>query len=217
MKQRFAGLFIWLFYRALRATWRVTYVEPSSLRPKTSSGPIGVLAHWHGDELALASTAGRYDAITIVSQSTDGEIMDIFFKLNGGHTTRGSSSRGGAGALKGLVTQVRKNRFNPSFAVDGPKGPIHEVKPGIFQFVRLVKEPCKIFAAGLACDRAWIFHKAWNKAYLPKPFAKLVIQWLDTGLEIGESDDPRSPILAQKLQNALHQSRVQAQKILSQL
>jgi lysophospholipid acyltransferase (LPLAT)-like uncharacterized protein len=165
--------------------------------------------------MVLAFTVRPYRIVTIVSKSQDGEIMNTFLKLNGGQTVRGSSSRGGAEALRSLVTQAKKCKLNVSFAVDGPKGPIYEVKPGVFQFQRLLKLSSPIYAAGIACDSFWRFEKSWNKTILPKPFAKVVIHWLDTGIVINQDQDPKDPKFALALKDALRQSAREAQKILS--
>jgi hypothetical protein len=217
MKQKFVAALAWVLYQALRRTWRVTFVEPSKLKSEIECRMPVILSHWHGDEMVLAFAARRYRIITIVSKSKDGEIMNTFLKLNGGHTVRGSSSKGGAEALRALVTQVKKCKFNVSFAVDGPKGPIYQVKPGVFQFQRLTKMNPTLYAAGIACDRYWRINKSWNKTIIPKPFAMVVIHWLDSGLVVGEDQDPRNPELASRLSYALHQSRLDAQKILSSL
>lgn len=207
----------WILYQALKSTWRITFVEPAAFGSGSNYPNPTILSHWHGDEMVLAQTAGRYRVLTIVSKSQDGEIMNTFFRLNGGYTVRGSSSKGGAEALKALVTQSKKSNLNVSFAVDGPKGPIYEVKPGVFQFQRLLKSQKPIFAAGIACNSYWRLEKSWNKTLIPKPFAKIVIHWLDSGLVITKEQDPRDPQFALYLKNALHQSQAEAQKILSSL
>lgn len=89
-----------------------------------------ILAHWHGDELLLLSLIRRYKVATIASTSVDGDLMASLVGLMNGKVVRGSSTRGGAGALKGLMRLVRAGH-NSSFAVDGPKGPIYKVKPGV--------------------------------------------------------------------------------------
>jgi lysophospholipid acyltransferase (LPLAT)-like uncharacterized protein len=217
MKEKLIAFVAWLFYTVLRQTWRLTVVEPPSLRENLNKRMPFILSHWHGDQMALAFIVKPYRIVTIVSKSRDGEIMNTFLRLNGGQTVRGSSSKGAAEALRSLVTQVKKWKLNVSFAVDGPKGPIYEVKPGVFQFQRLLKLNSPIFAAGVACDRFWRFEKAWDKTILPKPFAKVVIHWLDSGLVVSQDQDPRDPAFAKALKDAMQQSASEAQKILSSL
>lgn len=163
-----------------------------------------VLAHWHGDELVLMQLIGRYRLATIASTSKDGEMMNTLIHLVGGRTTRGSSTRGGVQALKGLLRLVKEG-YNSSFAVDGPKGPIYQVKPGIFELSRLMGAP--IYYAGVACDRRWVAEKSWNKAYLPKPFSKVLIEWRGPLAPINKEIDPRSPDLANSLAEALHNAK----------
>ena len=203
------GPLIWLIYRSLWLTWRVELQEPETLlRCLEGKTPV-IFAHWHGDELVLLSLLGHYRIATITSTSKDGELMNLVARMMGAVTSRGSSTRGAVGALKGLIRLAQKGH-NVSFAVDGPKGPLHTVKPGVFEFARVMKGP--IFVAGVSADRCWRFEKAWNKTYLPKPFAKVLIQWQGP-FEDGRSiSDPRDPELAQRLGAALHKGKDEARK-----
>jgi lysophospholipid acyltransferase (LPLAT)-like uncharacterized protein len=213
MKQRFLGLLVWIVYRLLSMTWRLVLVEPPSLKKNFQDQRTVLLAHWHGDELALLQIIGQYRIATIASTSTDGEIMNTALRLFGALTSRGSSTRGGASALRALIRLLKTNRRNSSFAVDGPRGPIHQVKPGVFEVSRLMQVP--IYPGGVACDRMWSFPKSWNKTYLPKPFARVVIFWGDELAPVCPDEDPRSPKLSERLENALHYAASLAQKQLA--
>jgi lysophospholipid acyltransferase (LPLAT)-like uncharacterized protein len=204
------GFIVWLFFKSLSLTWRVTVDEPESMKKFIQNKEPLIFAHWHGDEVALIYLIPRYRIATITSTSKDGEMMNTVIKLLGGATTRGSSTRGAINALKGLVRVVRDEKRNSSFAVDGPKGPIYEVKPGVFEISRLMSGP--IYAVGVACDRKWIFQKAWNKAYLPKPFAKIHMQWVGPLGPITRDQDPRSEELALQLKDALRNAQSEATK-----
>lgn len=171
-----------------------------------------MLAHWHGDELALLSIVKRYRIATIASQSKDGELMAKVLQWLGARTSRGSSTRGGVQALKGLLRLV-KDGGNCSFAVDGPKGPIYKVKPGVFELSRMIRG--SIYAAGVATDRAIYFPKSWNKTYLPKPFAKVIIYWSGPMKPIDREMDPRNPDFALELETLLQQARLQAVKFIA--
>lgn len=204
------GFLAWLIYRSLSLTWRVTVNEPESMKQFLQGRQPIILAHWHGDELPLAAWIGHYRIATIASTSKDGEMMNTMIYLLGGVTTRGSSTRGAVNALKGLIRLVRDEKRNTSFAVDGPKGPIYQVKPGVFEVSRLMN--CPIFAAGIACDRKWVFEKAWNKAFLPKPFARIYIQWAGPVGPITKEQDPRSEEIAKSLADALRNAQTEALK-----
>jgi lysophospholipid acyltransferase (LPLAT)-like uncharacterized protein len=182
-------------------------IEPPSLTQSLENQTPVVLAHWHGDELALISIVKRYRIATIASQSKDGELMAKVLGWMGAKTSRGSSTRGGVQALKGLLRLI-KDGGNCSFAVDGPKGPLHKVKPGVFEISRMINGP--IYAAGVWCDRAILFPRSWNKTYLPKPFAKIVIYWVGPMAAVARDGDPRNPDLALGLEDLLHSARKQA-------
>ncbi len=206
----FFGFLIWVIYRIISWTWRVTLVEPADLQQNLKAKHPVVLAHWHGDEIVLISLTRRYRIGTITSTSKDGEMMNTVIRLLGGKTSRGSSTRGSIAALKGLIRLVLQEGRNCSFAVDGPKGPIYKVKPGVFELSRLAQAP--IYVSGVACNRAWKFEKSWNKTYLPKPFAKIYIGWSQTFSEINRTQNPRDPAIALYLENCLHNAKALAIK-----
>jgi lysophospholipid acyltransferase (LPLAT)-like uncharacterized protein len=191
------GHLAWLLYRSLSFTWRVSVQEPASLTQRLKDKKAVLLAHWHGDELALIQLSSRYQIATLSSHSKDGAIMTVVLKRLGAKVVRGSSSRGAVSGYLGLVRLIKKGA-NCSFAVDGPRGPYHQVKLGVLETSKNLQIP--IFCAG-------VFEKSWNKAYLPKPFAKLNIVW--TGpIEIpnkqAELDEKWTREVAEQI-NAAHQ------------
>ena len=210
LKGQLLGFIIWIFYRLIVWTWRIELHEPKELKEHVKNNSTFLLAHFHGDEAALLYLAGKYRLSTMISTSKDGEIMNTVYRLLGGKTSRGSSTRGGVSALKGLIELSRKGS-SCNISVDGPKGPIYEVKPGVFELSRVLK--AEIYAGGAYCQSAWRFPKAWNQAYFPKPFAKVVIVWTGPLGPITKADDPRSPELAKTLQNQLFAARRQAAKL----
>jgi lysophospholipid acyltransferase (LPLAT)-like uncharacterized protein len=166
-----------------------------------------VLAHWHGDELARLHLVRRYRLVTLASPSRDGRIMAVVLRLMGARTMIGSSSRGGAVGLKGLIRLVREGH-NCSFAVDGPRGPIYKCKPGVLEASRLLD--CPIYYASVSCDRAFHLHRAWNRAYLPKPFARIDIEWRGPIDAVERCHDPRDPQVVARLEQLMVQAKREA-------
>ncbi len=203
----FIGIIVWFFYRLLSWSWRIELYEPAGIISNLKKNAPFILAHFHGDEAPLLYLAGKYRLATMISTSKDGEMMNVIYKLLGGKTSRGSSTRGGVSALKGLIEHVKKGS-SCNIAVDGPRGPIYEVKPGVFELSRLLK--AEIFAGGAYAESVWKFPRSWNQAYLPKPFSRVVIVWLGPLGPITKNDDPRSPELAKTLQNQLFAARRRA-------
>lgn len=111
--------------------------------------------------------------IVMISQSRDGEfIADIAQRL-GFVPVRGSSSRGGAEALK---TIVRKLEENPAVGhiVDGPRGPKGKVKPGLIRMAQL--SGAVILPLIVSADKAWIAG-SWDRFLIPKPFSRVTVRW----------------------------------------
>jgi lysophospholipid acyltransferase (LPLAT)-like uncharacterized protein len=204
------GFIAWCFYRLMVATWRIELHEPDRLKEHIKNKQHFLLAHFHGDEAPLLYLAGKYKLSTMISTSKDGEIMNVVYSLLGGKASRGSSTRGGVSALKGLI-ELSKQGKSCNISVDGPKGPIYEIKPGVFELSRILKS--EIFTGSAYCESAWQFPKSWNKAYFPKPFARVVIVWTGPYGPITKADDPRSPDLAKTLQNQLFAAKQQAAKL----
>lgn len=189
----------WLFYRLLSLTWRIEIIESNSVKQLKASGNSWICAIWHGDELAIITFCRFYKVATMTSTSKDGELMDRVLHKLGMATARGSSTRGGVSALKGMI-RLTKNGWSPVIPVDGPKGPYHKAKPGVFELSKLTKTP--IIPVGVAASNSFVFKKSWNKAYIPLPFSKVALVWGET-FDYDPALDPRSPVLAQSLEHAL--------------
>ena len=191
------GFFIyWLW----SSSWRLRCIESDGLKRAKANGEPIVFAHWHGDELMMMALVAPYKIATMTSTSKDGELMDFAIRRMGAATSRGSSTRGGIGALKGLIRLMGQG-YNGSMAVDGPKGPIYKVKPGVFELSRLAK--AKIVPMGAAPASSFRFHKSWNKARLPKPFSRVVV-WFSEPLEmITREQSPHDPILIERLEREI--------------
>lgn len=207
MRENILGFILWLGYRLLSLTWRVTVDEPESMRTALRERRPFVLAHWHGDEFALLQVTRRYRTAILTSSSRDGRILSLMIRLSGGKTSAGSSSRGGAAGLKGLIRLVRQGH-NCSLAVDGPRGPIYKVKPGVLEISRLLA--CPIYYPTVSCDRAYFMYRSWDHGYVPKPFARVSIRWHGPVPAIGRDQDPRLAEVSAQLERLMLEAKQQA-------
>lgn len=195
---------VFWFYRLLSWTWRKRTVESPALKKLLDEGQPILLAHWHGDELAMLYLVKRFGLVTMTSTSKDGALIDYVIRRLGGQTSRGSSTRQGMSALKALLRLMKKG--HPcSMAVDGPKGPLHKVKPGVFEISRLNR--AWIFPVGSACSRGLHFKKSWNKTFLPKPFSQVLVYFGDPIEPLSKAQDPKDPQLALLLEERLHNAK----------
>jgi len=203
---------ILITYKLLSMTWRTTVIECDDLRNDLKNKKPIIFAHWHGDELSIVQLVTRYSLSTMTSMSKDGQLIDFVIRKLGGVTSKGSSSRGSVSALKGLIRLCRSGH-PASMAVDGPRGPIYKVKHGIFELSLLTK--AKIYPAGISCVSKINFSKSWNKTFLPKPFAKIIVVLenpmpIVTKSERGEFDN-----LSKELEKRLNDARQKAFKLIA--
>jgi lysophospholipid acyltransferase (LPLAT)-like uncharacterized protein len=119
MKNRLIGFLLFIIYSSLRITWRVRIHEPESLKKAMLAEPPIVYAHWHGSIPGILFLLRRYHAAAIISTSKDGDFVATMSHLLGAKTTRGSTTRGGASALKGML-RLAKQGWRPAIAIDGP-------------------------------------------------------------------------------------------------
>jgi len=209
---RFLPFLIALIYRLLRASWRVQiYESPEFQRLRSQKAPV-VYAHWHGDELAILHLLKPYRACAMVSTSQDGELMAQAIHHLGARTSRGSATRGGVSALRGIL-RLAKEGWSPSVAVDGPKGPLHRAKPGVFEISKILQAP--IIPLVAHAEPRFVFEKAWNKTYLPLPFSRVQIVFADPLPAIEKAEDGRDEKHAQGLEQALANAQQYARKLIA--
>lgn len=203
---------VWFVYRAWSWTWTIETVEPDELKLLKSQNHPLIFAHWHGDELAIVPLTTEYRIATMTSTSADGSLIDFVLRKLGGATSRGSSTRGGVGALVGLIRLMREG-YRASIAVDGPKGPIHQVKPGVFELA--FKTQARIVPVGVAVSKAYIFKKSWNKAQLPLPFSRVVVFFAPPIGEIALKEQTRSRQIADELTRQIYYASQQAARTIA--
>lgn len=174
MKNFLLNLLLNLFVRFFHFTYRYQYIGEENLEIAKSKSPYKsfVISVWHQTMFStLTSNIGKKYAL-IVSRSKDGNFIANACKSFGHVPARGSSSKGGKEALLEII-HLMKTGLPAAMAVDGPRGPFHQVKPGIIEMARLTNSA--IIPWSSFPSRAWCFHKSWDKFLLPKPFAKIVI------------------------------------------
>ena len=161
-------LFAWTYWLACQLwRWPQGKTEPRPL----DGGPC-VYAHWHGDELVLIGRYSFYKKAVMASLSKDGSLLSVALAWLGYRVVRGSSSRGGIGGLKALADAIKKGS-DVALAVDGPRGPIYEVKAGVLKLAQLSGRP--ILPVAAAAGNKHIFTKSWNQCFFPFPFSRVAV------------------------------------------
>jgi lysophospholipid acyltransferase (LPLAT)-like uncharacterized protein len=133
--------------------------------------PTGIYCFWHRCVIPAAYHFRNMHIAIMISQSFDGEMISRIAAKLGFRPVRGSSSRGGTGALLGMREELEMG--HPAvFTADGPRGPMYVAKPGPVLLAKRTGYP--IVGFHIALERAWIV-KSWDKMMIPKPFSRAVI------------------------------------------
>ncbi|MGH7474730.1 MAG: lysophospholipid acyltransferase family protein [Longimicrobiales bacterium] len=186
---------------ALLATARFEVSGADAYRRYWTRGSPVIFVLWHGRLLPLTYLHRHQGIGTLISRSEDGEYIARIVERWGYTTARGSSTRGGAAALRELVRCARAGR-SLAFTPDGPRGPRERVKPGVLTAAQLAGIPLVPIAGGT--DRAWWF-EGWDRFLVPKPFARIRVAYGEP-LEVPRAADaPQLTALATELERRLQE------------
>lgn len=158
---------------------------------------------WHRNIL-LAAFAFRDKGICVpVSRSLDGDVIATALESLGfAPPPRGSSSRGGPSALRGLVRMLKSGVIT-SIQSDGPRGPARRSKVGIVSLARLSGIP--ITPVAMSAHPCLRF-RSWDRTILPLPFARVVCAYgpqVHVPAGATDEDEERLRTLLDERMNAL--------------
>lgn len=165
--------------RLFHLTYRYEFRSLRSLEQARALGRGSYLfAIWHRNLFAgiLAQTGTRHTVI--VSRSDDGDPVAFLCTRLGHVAVRGSSKKRGVDKggqqAKDEMIELLKSGLPGAITVDGPSGPVHEVKPGIVEMARRAGVPIVPYLA--VPSRCWTFN-SWDRFRLPKPFATIYVYY----------------------------------------
>src|SRR5208283_4885410 len=142
------------------------YLAAEEIKPR-------IAAFWHFTYPSILYFYRDQGYLTIISRSRDGEFAARLVKKLGYNPFRGSPGKGGAAALKGMISAFR-NGPGGGFVVDGSQGPAQVAQKGLLLLA--MYSGCPIMPVSVAADRNWRF-RTWDRTLLPKPFARVVFSW----------------------------------------
>ncbi|HEX8070084.1 MAG TPA: lysophospholipid acyltransferase family protein [Pyrinomonadaceae bacterium] len=202
-KQRFliraADLVFYLLIRVLGATASFTVEGWEHWQAATATGRPLIYTFWH-DRILLSTYFWRRRGIVVMtSQSFDGEYIARFIQRFGYGAARGSSSRGGVGALVEMVKLMRAGR-PAAFTIDGPRGPRHEAKLGALLLAKKTGAPVLPFAINAA---RYYAAPSWDRFQIPLPFTRARVRIAPPIYVPADADDAALAAKRDELQRVL--------------
>jgi lysophospholipid acyltransferase (LPLAT)-like uncharacterized protein len=172
---------VFLTWGLLRFFWGSCRLQPitglegarAALKQHRSVIPV----YWHQHILfgVRALTLLEPDGLRpgfLISPSVDGTAPAMLVRKLGGHVVRGSSTHTGARALRDFYETIVKQQVSPAITPDGPRGPVHEFKPGAVMLAQLSGRP--ILPIAVAASRT-LRLSTWDRFELPLPFSRVAI------------------------------------------
>ena len=162
-------------------------------------GQLPIYVFWH-ERIFLTTYWWRDRRIVVLtSKSFDGEYIARFIQRFGYGAVRGSSTRGGVGAVVELVRLMRGG-CTTAFTIDGPKGPPRVAKLGAVLLAKKSGHP--ILPVTMALERRWIA-RTWDSFQVPKPFSRACVFVAPPIYVPPDADEPMLEAKNKELQTAL--------------
>lgn len=166
------------FLQVIWSTCRVRVVRGAEhLAALREAGQPAVIVYWHqmhifGAWLLLREARAGLPLAVLTSPSVSGEVPAAMIRDWGMRPVRGSSTRSAAEALREMYTVVATDRQSLVLTADGPKGPLHEFKPGALLLARMAKAPIVPIAYAARPAKHW---STWDRFIVPWPFSRVAI------------------------------------------
>ena len=128
-----------------------------------------IICAWHHDIYFSSWLLKDFELTALISSSKDGEYINQILSGFGFRAVRGSSTRGGIGAMKQLV-RCLKDGNAVAITPDGPQGPIHKIQEGIVALAKMTGVP--IIPWRYEANSCWKLN-SWDSHKIPKPTTKI--------------------------------------------
>ena len=150
-----------------------------------SASHLPIYVFWH-ERIFLTTYWWRNRRIAVLtSKSFDGEYIARFIQRFGYGAVRGSSTRGGVGAVVEMVRLMRHG-CTTAFTIDGPKGPPRVAKMGAVLLAKKSGHP--ILPVTMALERRWLA-PTWDSFQVPKPFSRACVFVAEPIYVPGDADE----------------------------
>ncbi len=157
------------FIRLTGVTAKINWVGKEIVDEMIESSHPFIICAWHNDIYFSTWLLKEMNLTALISSSRDGEYINQVLSGFGFRAVRGSSTRGGIGAMKNLVRRLKEGH-SIAITPDGPQGPIHKVQEGIIALAKMTGAP--IIPWRYEGNSCWNLN-SWDNHKIPKPFSMI--------------------------------------------
>jgi lysophospholipid acyltransferase (LPLAT)-like uncharacterized protein len=196
--------------RGLTSTWTWKVSGAEHVDAITAAGHRPILALWHGRILAATPYFQHRGIVAMASENFDGEWIARLLGKFGYGAARGSTSRGGATALRQLVKDVKAHGV--AFTIDGPRGPAEVAQPGAVWLAKATGQPLLPFHSEAASS--WTMN-SWDRTQIPKPFTTVAMAIREPLYVPRDADERALNVARLALEASLASARIECQRLLA--
>lgn len=205
----------WLVASVLRlqcATWRIKTAGLEQLDRRLTAGERIMAIFWHGKYFPLFPLLRGRQALIFTSDSFRGRIIAEICRRFDYACAAIPVEDKGWNALEFVRERADAHQV-VAFAVDGPLGPYHVVKPGAI--VLAARLGFAVIPVSTACRRKLVLTRRWDRRELPGLFTRV-------GVAVGGPQHPSTPLehkditlWQERLKAALETADQRAQKLIA--
>lgn len=152
--------------------WRV--IDAAYIRSRWDNGQPSIICFWHNRLWMMCRCWRRgVKAQILISQHRDGRLIARTIAHYDVGTVVGSTSRGSAQAVRGLIDATKKG-YSIGITPDGPRGPRYHAAMGPVFLAKLTGLP--IIPVAVATTRRKVL-RSWDRFVLNLPFGRGVFVW----------------------------------------
>jgi lysophospholipid acyltransferase (LPLAT)-like uncharacterized protein len=164
---------IYAYLRLLRWTVRGEIRNGSVVEEVHRTDGQCIFAFWHSRLVLVRFAYSGERLVVLQSRHRDSRMIGRVMRRFGVEQAWGSSSRGGAAALREVLRKIREG-FDMAIAPDGPRGPRRRVAPGVIAAARLSGKPIvPLTYSARPARRA----RSWDRMVIPWPFARVLYEY----------------------------------------
>ena len=205
----FVSELVYRLFRVLEAMIEIRNVNYPKLEEKV------IFAMWHSDQCSLHGIPfeKRKNVNILISKSGDGEVIARVVQRWGFSTVRGSKDigerkKGGVRATMEMIEKVNEGQ-NVAIMVDGPAGPLHEIKNGVIKVAKHTGGAI-IPMVWYSPNKSLVKLPTWDKFEIPLGFTKLVNLYGEPSYVPENSTPEEDKAIKEKLKQALFELEKQA-------
>lgn len=148
--------------------FRIRYYDKSVDPARSEYNEHVIFSFWHEYIVVILPRWGHTPLTVLCSQHRDGELVNQTAESLGLNIVRGSTSRGGAAAIRAMKTNSKFSSI--AMTPDGPRGPRREMAMGPVYLASLLGMP--LVPVGIGISNPYRL-STWDKFAIPRPLSRV--------------------------------------------